>query len=102
MTYEISSHDFCSTINYRNSFILFFSFWLSSTAFKNFTANILKNFTNLLVYPTQFVFSCAVSKQKSARWVRLARAGSQSERRIHFTLPAGAAGYLVTGDIPQF
>lgn len=54
------------------------------------------------MHPGQFFLSCAVSKRESARWARLARAGSQSERSIHFILPTGAACHMVTGDIPQF
>ena len=65
-------------------------------------ANIFKKFPNLLVHPRQFFLSFAVSKRESARWARHARAGSQSERSIHFILPTGAACHMVTGDIPQF
>ena len=63
MTYPISSDSFDGTINSQNSFMPFFSFWLSSETSK---LPLLKP-PNLLVHPTRFFFSCAVSKRESAR-----------------------------------
>ena len=82
--------------------MLMFLFGLSSTAFKTPWLKFKKKIPNVLVHPTRFSFSCAVSKRGSVRWAHLAGAGSESERRIHFILPTGAACYRATGVIPQY
>ena len=77
---RVKANCFCSTINSRGSFN-FFSMYM----------------TTLSKIYELCEFSCAVSIRGilNGRGNHLARSGIQSEHRIHFILPVGAASYMI-------
>ena len=82
--------------------MLMFLFGLSSTAFKTPWLKFKKKIPNVLVHPTRFFLFLRGFKAGKRKMGSFAGAGSESERRIHFILPTGAACYRATGVIPQY
>ena len=87
----------CSTTNSRESFLLSF-FGLSSVTFCVSIAEIVQE---LRLYSNSnfFIGRINAGNPEWERWAHLARSGSQSEHRIHFILPTGAASDVIMSNI---